>query len=114
MEEINKPIGILLCRVTGSTSTDADISKCILCQKVIKEKTTTTMERRQKILAASELRKDDVLERINLLGRDSDFVYHCSNACYKSYTLKKTMLMKKEKLKPQSRKENQMKTHLEN
>ena len=96
MEGISELVDLKL-RNEKRTSEDVDLSKCIICQKHRKEKTSTTKEGRERILIAAEIRQDDVLSRINLLEKDSAFVYHCSNSCYKSYTLKKTLLGVKKK-----------------
>ena len=95
MEGISELVGLQLR--SEKSNSDVDLSKCIICQKHRKEKTTTTEEGRKQIHKAAEIRQDDVLARITLLDQDSAFVYHCSNSCYKSYTLKKTLLKMKRK-----------------
>ena len=94
MAENKELFGIQLRRDAGP-SVETDAFKCIICQQhILQEKATTTPHGRQKILEAAEIRKDIVLERINELGHGFDFLYHCTNECYKSYTLKKTLLRK--------------------
>ena len=48
---------------------------------------TSTENGRRKIIEAAAVRKDQVLDRLDLV--ESNFVYHMNNACYKSYTLVK-------------------------
>ena len=62
---------------------------CIICLKSGEVKSTENG--RQCIINAAAIRKDDVLDRINSLDDKNDFVYHMSNQCYKTYTLKKTL-----------------------
>lgn len=87
-------VGLQLCRGTALKA-ETDIAKCIICQNQQPcQNLTTTSEGRQTIIAAAEIRKDNVLERITSIGHNVEFIYHCSNECYKSYTLKKTLLKK--------------------
>ena len=43
-----------------------------------------------RVLHAAQIRQDDVLERVN--KADAPIVYHMTNDCYKTYTMKKTLL----------------------
>ena len=52
--------------------------------------TTTSVDGREKIRMSAKIRKDDTWKRLNTIPADLEFVYHCKNACYKSYTMKKT------------------------
>ena len=62
---------------------------CIICLKSGEVKSTENG--RQCVINAATIRKDDVLERVNSLDDKNNFVYHMSNTCYKTYTLKKTL-----------------------
>ena len=66
-----------------------DPNKCIICQKSKKYSVTSTANGRCTVMEAASIRKDVVLERLNLV--DVEFVYHMDNECYKSYVLKKTL-----------------------
>ena len=61
---------------------------CVICLKP--NKLTSTKNGREAIIAAAAVR-NDVLERIDLLENKSSFSCHSSNACYKTYTMKKTL-----------------------
>ena len=54
--------------------------------------TTTTVNGRRIIIGATEKRKDIVLKGLSSL--DGNFVYHVSDEWFKSYTLKKKLLIK--------------------
>ncbi|CAM1294822.1 Uncharacterised protein r2_g402 [Pycnogonum litorale] len=69
---------------------DVDIKKCIICQIDTNESTCNNPESRKKIIEAARLRKDVVAWRLERVDHEQ-FVYHVSNNCYKSYTLKKTL-----------------------
>ena len=75
-----------------------DVKKCIICQTNTTEATSSTAESRLKILESSRIRNDVVARRLEQVNQD-DFVYHVTNKCYKSYTLKKTLDRMKEKMK---------------
>lgn len=80
--------------LTQSTSSAIDITKCIICQRRNKdEKVTTSEGGRTNVINAAEIRQDEVLKRLrSIIDPLVDFVYHCNNACYKNYTLKKSLL----------------------
>ena len=61
----------------------------VICLKP--NKLTSTENGTEVIIAAAAVRNDDVLERINLLENKSNFFYHSSNECYKTYTMKKAL-----------------------
>ena len=42
-------------------------------------------------MEAASIRKDLVTERLKSLDMHKPFYYHMSNACYKMYTMKKTL-----------------------
>ena len=73
---------------------DVDINKCIICQIDTEESTCNNAEARMKVLEAARIRNDLVGRRnwrIDQVGHEQ-FVYHVNNKCYKSYTLKKTLI----------------------
>ena len=61
-----------------------DVSKCIISQRQSETTVTSTENGRRKIIEAAAVRKDQVLDRLDLV--ESNFVYHMNNAYYKSYT----------------------------
>ena len=66
-----------------------DVSKCIICYRQSDATVPSTENGRRKIIEAAAVRKDQVLDRLDLV--ESNFVYHMNNAYYKSYTLRKTL-----------------------
>lgn len=82
--------GIPLKRRKSDVSVEIDLNECIICQKDTGEPTCCSAESQKKIIEAARIRKDIVAERLDRIGQKS-FVYHVSNNCYKSYTLKKTL-----------------------
>ncbi len=64
---------------------NCDPLKCVICQRVTKQSTTSEENGRQKILRAASIRDDEVAERLKLFDHNT-FVYHMSNDCYKKYT----------------------------
>ena len=65
------------------------VSKCIIWQRQPDTTVISIKNGRRKIIEAAAVRKDQVLDRLDLA--ESNFVYHMINACYKSYTLRKTL-----------------------
>ena len=59
------------------------------CQKSKRCSVTSTANGRTKIIEAASIRKDIVLERLNVV--EQNFVYHMDNECYKRYVMKKTL-----------------------
>ena len=59
-----------------------DVSRRIICRHQSDTTSTSTENGRQKIIEAAAVRKDEVLNRLNLI--ESNFVYHRKNVCYKS------------------------------
>ena len=83
----------LLRRSTPSPSPrlPVDIEKCIICQMDQPHLNTTSSETgRERIVQAASIRKDVVYDRLKQVDNSKIF-YHVSNACYKQYTLKKTL-----------------------
>jgi hypothetical protein len=70
-------------------ATEFDANKCIICQKG--KDLVSTENGRTKIIEAASIRKDIVIDRLNSLKIDKPFKYHMNNACYKMYTMKKTL-----------------------
>ena len=66
-----------------------DINKCIIWQNG--KDLISTENGRSKIMEAASIRKDLVAECLNSLDMDKPFYYHVNNACYKMYTMKKTL-----------------------
>ena len=62
---------------------DFDAGRCIICQKSIKEKTTSTENGGKKIIDCANLRKDKVYDRVILTK--GTFVCHMINTCYNIY-----------------------------
>ena len=81
-------LGTQLC-LQGNEITPFQTSKCIICQKSKRCSVTSTTNDRTKIIEATSIRKDIVLERLN--GIEQNFVYHMDNECYKRYVMKKTL-----------------------
>jgi len=75
---------------------EIDIKKCIICQIDTNESTCNNAQARMKILDAVRIRNDLVARRLDQFDHEL-FVYHMSNKCYKSFTLKKTMTKLEEK-----------------
>lgn len=68
-----------------------DPEKCIICQTADPLlKTTSTLNGREKIIKAADIRGDIVLERLKQIDH-AKIVYHVSNACYKRYTHPNTL-----------------------
>ena len=85
--------GISLVKGGGDNCGDGDsidIDKCILCQEQTGEALSGTSNGRKRLQEAASIRKDFVSKRIRLAG-DSDFLYHVTNDCYKSYTHQKSL-----------------------
>ena len=59
-----------------------DVSKCIICQKVI-----STEAGRIKLIDAASRRQDDVYDRIQNI-KEEEIKYHVDNFCFKNYTHK--------------------------
>ncbi|KAL4240508.1 hypothetical protein ACF0H5_001299 [Mactra antiquata] len=70
---------------------DFDISKCIICQLDNDHSTTSSKDGREKIINAATVRNDVIYDRLLLIEYGDNFVYHVTNECYKSYTLKKSL-----------------------
>ena len=65
--------------------TETDIKKCIICQKSPSQALSSTEAGRKRILEATEIRQDDVNERLK--EKDlQEFTNHDSNECYERYT----------------------------
>ena len=58
----------------------------MICQQITPEKLSTTPNGCKRIRAASDIRNDCVSKRMKLMADESNFVYHVSNECYKTYT----------------------------
>ena len=58
----------------------------MICQQISPEKRITTRNGCKRIRAASDIRNDCVSKRMKLMADESNFVYHVSNECYKTYT----------------------------
>ena len=71
----------------NNNNTVFNIELCIFCQKYGGKLTEVTQKTRNAIQEASAERKDEISERLAFVGT-RDFVYHCTNQCYKSYTNK--------------------------
>lgn len=89
-QALNEMEGIPLKR-RRSEFADVDIKKCIICQIDTKESTCSNAEARMKVLEAARIRNDLVARRLEQVDHEQ-FVYHVNNKCYKSYTLKKTLI----------------------
>lgn len=63
---------------------------CIICQESTDTAVTSSDTGRRQVIEAATIRDDDVLKRIQMLD-DQPFVYHSTNKCYKTYTMKKTL-----------------------
>eukprot|EP00918_Siedleckia_nematoides_P108296 GHVU01236350.1.p1 GENE.GHVU01236350.1~~GHVU01236350.1.p1 ORF type:complete len:407 (-),score=39.87 GHVU01236350.1:38-1258(-) len=76
-------------QLSGQSSEDVlfDATKCIICQKDTSGKTISTKNGCKRIYESSEVRNDYVSKRLKLVEEDT-FVYHMTNICYKSYTMK--------------------------
>ena len=69
-----------------------DVEKCIICQTSSDDATISTSNGRKRIRDAAEIREDSVAKRLKYLeSNDEHFVYHMTNDCYKSYTMKKNI-----------------------
>lgn len=68
-----------------------DVEKCIICQAVDSNKTVTTVNGRKRVQEAAAIRDDIVAKRLKSVASDVVFVYHVTNQCYKTYTLKKSL-----------------------
>ena len=73
---------------------DVDIKKCIICQIETNESTSSNKEACLKVIEAAKIRNDLVARRLEQVDNEQ-FVYHLNNKCYKSYTLKKTLIQLK-------------------
>ena len=67
-----------------------DATKCIICQSKSDYATVSTANGRKRIREASDIRIDHVYKRIKLVN-DDNFVYHMTNECYKTYTMKSVL-----------------------
>ena len=70
---------------------ELDISKCIICQKSQTTKLTSIENGRTTITEAGNIRNDILLRSLQDRKVEENFKYHMTNACYKSYTMKKTL-----------------------
>ena len=68
-----------------------NISKCIICQRSQPAKLTSAENECIKLIQAVLIRNDIVLRWLQDLSVEENFKYHMSNACYKSYAMKKTL-----------------------
>ncbi|KAG8196933.1 hypothetical protein JTE90_027636 [Oedothorax gibbosus] len=68
-----------------------DVKKCIICQAEDNNKTVTTVNGRKRVQEAASIRNDIVEKRLKSMASDVVFVYHVTNQCYKTYTLKKSL-----------------------
>ena len=73
---------------TDTPEDNFDIEKCIICQKITKEKLCSSENGRKRILDACEIRDDNVTKRLKHADCRENFMYHVSNNCYKIYTMK--------------------------
>ncbi len=73
---------------TAPATAVLDVNKCIICQETSKQQCTSSDHGRKRVREAADVREDHVLKRLKTLEDDVPFVYHVSNACYKSYTHK--------------------------
>ena len=80
----NVPAGTRLLYVYEDQ--DYDPKNCIICLK--SGNTSSTEKGCEQIKRAASIRQDEVSKRIKLGG---EFAYHVTNACYKRYTMKKTL-----------------------
>ena len=70
---------------------ELDISICIICQKSQTAKLTSIENGRTTITEAANIRNDILLRSLQGRKVEKNFKYHMINACYKSYTMKKTL-----------------------
>lgn len=75
---------------TDSGTETPDPKRCIICQKSTPEATTGTENGRKRVHQAASIREDVVSKRLKVIGQE-DFVYHMSNQCYKTYTMKSVL-----------------------
>lgn len=75
---------------TDSGTETPDPKRCIICQKSTPEATTGTEIGRKRVHQAASIREDVVSKRLKVIGQE-DFVYHMSNQCYKTYTMKSVL-----------------------
>ena len=68
-----------------------NIERCIIYQHKKKGRLTSTAGGREKIIKAAEVRKDDVLDRMNYSSLDKDFQHQVDNDYYKRYTMTKSL-----------------------
>ncbi|KAG8196931.1 hypothetical protein JTE90_027634 [Oedothorax gibbosus] len=68
-----------------------DVKKCNICQAEDNNKTVTTVNGRKRVQEAASIRNDIVEKRLKSMASDVVFVYHVTNQCYKTYTLKKSL-----------------------
>ena len=68
-----------------------DLNLCVICQQRSKDDPVSEAKGRQQIMAAAEIRRDDVWRRLNSEVIDSVFKYHTNNKCYKAYTHKRRL-----------------------
>ena len=85
-----KKIAIKLTAETDSETEAADPKRCIICQKSTPEPTTGTENGRRRVHEAASIREDVVSKRLKVIGQE-DFVYHMSNQCYRTYTMKSVL-----------------------
>ena len=62
---------------------------CIICQESSENTVTSSEVGRRRVMEAAQIRNNEVLQQINM--SDGPFVYHSSDKCYKTYTLKKML-----------------------
>jgi len=79
-----KKTAIKLTAETESGTVAADLKRCIICQKLTPEPTTSTENGRKRVRDAASISEDVVSKRLKVM----DFVYHMSNQYYRTYTMK--------------------------
>ena len=68
-----------------------DINKCIICQKSQTAKLTSTENGRIIVIEAAHIRNEILLRSLQDRQVEENFKYRMANACYMSYTMKKTL-----------------------
>ena len=63
------------------------VNQCIDCQPLMQFSKHQTVH--PEIRISAEIQKDDNWTKPNIIPAELEFVYHCCNACYKSYTMRK-------------------------
>ena len=85
-----KKTAIKLTAETESGTVAADLKRCIICQMLTPEPTTSTEDGGKRVREAASIREDVVSKRLKVIGQE-DFVYHMSNQCYRTYTMKSVL-----------------------